>query len=511
MMSNDGRPAQPAAGPFAAVMGPLTERAGRWSRSPGVLLAAIVAAVCAVRLPSFVHGLFDPDEASIAMQGITLRNGGTLYVDVIDRKPPIPAYLYAWFFELFDSTDLRPLHALAAVALAGSAAVLALHARQRWGTRAGWWAAILIVCGAVGFVPVDGQAANFAHFALLPGSIAIVVARRGTRPAALLAGVALGLAILCRQSWAIGVIPGLVAVWFASRRRIDLLIFAGGLVATVAAVGLFVPFDAFWYWTFTSNESYVTAGTSIGELLGSLAGSTGLFVLFHITLIAFVAYTFRRRLRALAAWRDDIDLWLWLLTGLASVLTGFRFFGHYWLQVLPPAILIAAQAVPSLRLNVRRVGATVLGTSTLVVVLLGFAPGIFRDLPDPHPLASYVERHTAPDDLVMTWGKFPELHLVADRPPGGALVHSDFVTGLTGNRPAGPETLEDAAPDAREEFMESVLRSPPVLILDTSTADLREYGAYPLASVPELAEFVDAHYRSVATVEGVRVYRLNGT
>src|SRR2546430_11206096 len=31
------------------------------------------------------------------------------------------------------------------------------------------------------------------------------------------------------------------------------------------------------------------------------------------------------------------DLWLWLLSGAIAVAAGFRFFGHYYLQLLPPA------------------------------------------------------------------------------------------------------------------------------------------------------------------------------
>jgi hypothetical protein len=491
---------------YGAPSSPSPEIAKGW-RAQGVLLAGIVTMVVVVRLPSFIHQLFDPDEAAIAAQAITLRNGGTLYVDVIDRKPPIPAYIYAWFFDLLDSTDLRPLHGAAAIALAGTAAVVALEGRRRWGTSAGWWAAGLLVGGAVGFLPVDAQAANFAHFALLPGAVAVVAARRGTSRAALVAGIALGLAVLCRQSWAIGVVPGAVAVALAGRRR-DVVFFGSGLIATVAAAGIFMPFADFWYWTFASNGEYVTVGASLGSTLASLLASVGLFVLFHLTLVALVGYALHRRVRDLPAWRDDIDLWLWLVSGIVAVSTGLRFFGHYWLQILPPAVLLAGRVAPVLQSRMRRVGAAALAVSTLVVVLFGFAPAAFRKLPDPDPVAVFVKEHTSPDDVVMVWGKFPELYLAADRAPGGSLVHSDFVTGLTGNRSPGPHTLDDAPDDARRELMASLHRNPPSMILDTSTADLRDYGAYPLHSNSELTAFVKARYRHVATVDGVMIYQL---
>ncbi|MCU1352558.1 MAG: hypothetical protein JWM05_1767, partial [Acidimicrobiales bacterium] len=117
------------------------DAAGRGPRRPvAVLVLAVVALVAFVRLPSLVHQLYDPDEAAIAAQAIAIRDGGTLYVDAVDRKPPLPPYLYAASFWLTGNTDLRPLHALAALGLAGAAVVLALEARRRHGEAAGWWA-----------------------------------------------------------------------------------------------------------------------------------------------------------------------------------------------------------------------------------------------------------------------------------------------------------------------------------------------------------------------------------
>ena len=79
--------------------------------------------------------LFDPDEAAIAAQAIAVRDGGTLYVEAVDRKPPLPSLIYAAAFDATGSTDLRPLHGLAAAGLVGAALVLAFDARRRWG---GW-------------------------------------------------------------------------------------------------------------------------------------------------------------------------------------------------------------------------------------------------------------------------------------------------------------------------------------------------------------------------------------
>ncbi|HEY4376178.1 MAG TPA: hypothetical protein VGM93_03430 [Acidimicrobiales bacterium] len=480
-------------------------------RAVAGLALAIVALVAVVRLPSFVHQLYDPDEAAIAAQAISVRDGGTLYVDAADRKPPLPPLLYAASFRLTGSDDLRPLHGLAAVALAGAALVLALDTRRRHGDAAGWWAAALMVGGAVAFLPQDAQAANYAHLALLPGALAVVWARRGTWWSAPAAGVALGAAILCRQSWFIGVVPGALAVAlsFRGRGRAAVVAVAGFLaasVATVAAIGFAVPFWDFWRWTFTDNGGFVTSSVAVGRTVGAFAATVGIFVGLHLTLVALAAVAGRRRVGQAAAWRDDVDLWLWLAVGLLAVVAGFRFFGHYWLQALPPVVLLTAPVAAGLaaRWKPWAIG----GVALPAAVAFGFAwtPSTFRTLPDPRPLARYVRAHSAPGQPIWIWGSFPEVYLAADRPPGGALVHSDFVTGLSGGRAAGPATLADATPGAERQLLAELRAHPPALVIDTSTAGLRHYGHYPLRDFPALDRYLRAHYDKVALVDGSVVW-----
>ena len=80
---------------------------------------------------------------------------------------------------------------------------------------------------------------------------------------------------------------------------------------------------------------------------------------------------------------------------------------------------------------------------------------------------------TESGDPVFIWGSFPEVYWKADRPPGGGLVHSYFVTGLSGGRDAGPDTLKDATPGAEALLLRNLRDHPPALVLDTSTANLR--------------------------------------
>ena len=115
-----------------------------------------------------------------------------------------------------------------------------------------------------------------------------------------------------------------------------------------------------------------------------------------------------------------------------------------------------------------------------------------------------------PGDTVFVWGNFPEVHWRGDRPPGGALVHSDFITGRSGGREPGPETLDEATDGASTALFRSFLRHPPRLVLDTSTAAIRDYDAYPLTRFTAIHRWVQEHYELTTTIDGVEVWTRRG-
>jgi hypothetical protein len=471
-------------------------RAVRSGTAVGVGL--IVAAALVAHIPGYFHQLFDSDEGAIATMGMVIERGGTLYRDAIDRKPPISPFVYAGSFLVTGARDLRMLHVVAALCLAAAAVILAYGARKVAGPRAGWWAAGLLVAGATALRPTDAQAANFAHLALLPGCAAIVAARAGSRRSSVLAGVFVGLATLTRQTWLIGVLPASYAAWWWGGRRLGrpVLVIAG-TVATVATIGFVVPFGPFWHWTFSGDTSILGLGESQNVALrGGLA-----FELFLLGNAATLWLLTRR------GWhRDDADLWLWLGTGLIAFAVGWRFFGHYWFQVLPPLCLLAGLAADACRAQVRRMLVVVVAAPAIAAWLLAFSPHPID--PTVRAMAAYADAHTRPGDRVTVWGDAPEVYWLSGRAPGGAMVSTDFVTGKSAGRTNGPQRLADATPGARTTFLRSLRAHPPELFFDTSTAGLRQYRKYPVALVPSVDAFLRQRYRPVATVRGVRVYRL---
>jgi hypothetical protein len=479
-----------------------------WRTNSLTLCAGLGTLSFFLRAPTFVTRVFDPDEAAIGVQAMVVRAGGTLYTDIYDRKPPLPPLLYAASFSVTDSTDLRPMRVLVTLLLAGTGILVALDCLRRWGPLHAWWGGVLMIAGSMALFPADAGAANYAHFALLPGTAAIVWSRRGTLLSAVAAGVAIGVAILTRQSWLLGAVPMCISVGLHGRwRNVVPCVGAGAL--TVVTTGFYAPLGRFWEWNVTNSPGFVFASTGIWSALGRGLASVAGFAMFHPVLIAaagvgaMAGVTAIRR-RALPV---DADLWLWVASGLAGWAAGLRFFGHYWLQVVPPLVLLTVPVVARWTGRARPLAVTGMAVPALAAWVLLFVPGSFHHRPDPAELADFVTSHSTVDDRVFVWGSYPEVLLAAGRLPAGALVHTDFVVGRSGGRDDPAETLASAVPGAVDLMLESLTAHPPVLILDTSTSSHLGYGRYPTSLVPTIDRFIHDGYRQIAVVDGVTVWQ----
>jgi hypothetical protein len=325
---------------------------------------------------------------------------------------------------------------------------------------------------------------------------------------ALAAGVAIGIAILCRQSWLLGVVPACVSIGLHGRWR-NVPPFVAAAAATVVTTGLYAPLGRFWEWNVTDSPGFVFAGTSIWSALGSGLASLVGFAAFHpvVTVAIGVAAAAAAAAIKRQAVPGDVDLWLWVASGIGAWAAGLRFFGHYWLQVLPPFVLIAVPVVAGWVSRARTAGIVGVAVPAVTAWALLFIPGSFHNRPDPHDLASYVRSHTTTSDHVFVWGSYPEVLVAADRLPAGSLVHTDFVVGRSGGRTNPVKTLSSAVPAALDIMMRSLTAHPPQLILDTSTAPDLGYRSYPISLLPDLERFIDDGYEQVDVVDGVTIWQ----
>lgn len=474
------------------------------------LLPVLALLALLTRVPSFLHPLWNPDEGFLAVQARQLAAGGTLYDTVVDRKPPFLPWLYEASFALFGDDSLVPLKALAVLALFVTAALLASLARRRWGDRAGAVAGILFLLISVGMPPEDTQAAAFGLFMLPCTALAVWCA---DRRAWTCAGAAVAAAFLTKQTGGAVLLPVLWLLWTTAGakpqrtgtrtrgrslgrspgRPVALLRTALGFAVPVAAVALVTGPSRFLFWVVTGSGSYADLTGSGLHALGRGLGNALILAGACIGLLVPLL----RRPKVPGA-----DLWLWLAASAVAVLTGFHFFGHYYLQLMPPLALLATAALHALPRRWTTTALALTAATCAAFLTWGFlAPR--PELAHAQRVAEAVRARTAPTDRVLIWGMHPETYWLADRTPASRYLTAGLLTNFSGGRAGDGATVGEqyGVEGSWTHFRAELAAHPPKLIVDDSRG--KPYGP---ERIPTLRQVLRDGYERVETVDGSHVY-----
>ena len=379
-------------------------------RSTLRLFAVLLLLTAALRTPGFVVDVFNSDESFLGAQAEVINHGGKLYEEAADRKPPLVPYLYAATFALFGTTALWSVRVIAMLAVALTALFLALEARRRYGDRAAWIAGVLMVLASVAFAPQDGQAANFEIFMLPSMTAAVLLARRGR---AFSSGAAVALATLTKQTGAVTLLPVLYLVWRqrgrrGRRRRLRRFHAAVGDRRAPGRPGRVAVLDHDRERQLPRHQRAVGHDPADAGL--DDGGVRGIEPADRVDPPARVA-------RASHGRSGDTDLWLWLLSAALSVAVGLRFFGHYYLQLLPPLVLITAGVL--VRSSGRAVKRTIALAAGIAVIAagLGFLVRPFNEKAQYKPVSQYLKERAGPEDRILVWGHVPEIYWASGKRP----------------------------------------------------------------------------------------------
>ena len=458
----------------------------------GIVLLGIVFVL---HIPMFTTPVWDNDETYIATVAEVMSQGGELYVDVFDRKPPLVFLVYQGAFAVTGTTELWGPRILGVVSLAATAGLVAMFARRRYGDRAALYAGIFSALTTATLLPRDAQSANFEVF-MLPGIAAAMVLADRKRSG--WAGVALGVAACFKQTALTTLLPLAWLAWRDRRWRALVSLGTGTFAPLLVVAVVFGPRD-FVFWVFTGNEGYLDVGGDWGLVLSRMVQMTLWVALLNVALV-ILATTVWRQLRR------DADVWFWLLSGLIGAFAGLRFWGHYYWQVLPPLCVLAASALVGRPRVIARAALVV--TASIAVGAVAVAL-LDPDVPPAEPwkpIAEYVENNTEPGDRIFVWGHVSEVYWASDRLPATQLVTTGFLTGHTGGRPPDRVGMDLAVPGVWDDFMERLESESPAMILVMTDSGIRSAEHYPPEDFPRFAEFLDENYEQVDRVNGVDVY-----
>ncbi|QMU74172.1 glycosyltransferase [Streptacidiphilus sp. P02-A3a] len=468
-------------------------RSGYWTRL--VPLLAVLATV--THLPSFDRTLWNPDEGYLATEARMLAGGGILYNTVVDRKPPLLPWLYDIAFDVFGSASLWPLRVLAIGAHLATGVLLAAIARKRWGDRAGVAAGVIYLLVSIGLSPPDSQAATFEVF-MLPGTAAAFWFAENRRWGP--AGAASAVAALTKQTGGAVLLPLLWLAWRGTDRRnpegrrlrLATLLFGFGL--PVAVVALSTGARNFLFWVVTGSSGYVSADGAWLDMCERVLANSAILGAATLGLLVPLA---RRRRRL----REDADLWVWFGSSWLGVITGFHFFGHYFLQLVPPLVLLGVGAVARGAARWR----PVLAYSTLagaVFCVLGF---VWPQQSVQHAVsvAGVVAEDTTPQQSVLVWGMHPEMYWLADRKPATRYLTAGLLTNFSGGRDGRGVGVSQGVASSWKVFDSEMARQLPELVVDDS--DGAPYAPRYIAPIRAL---LAAHYDRVGQDGTTVIYRL---
>jgi 4-amino-4-deoxy-L-arabinose transferase-like glycosyltransferase len=455
---------------------------------PIVFLLAVVT-----RLPALTDRLYSNDEATYSALAARLNAGGTMYADAVDHKPPGIVFTYGTIFRLAGAYRVAAVRVLLVliVALTGLA-VGELAARLAANPRARIAGVLYVLASATGF-PDNVQAANTELALNLPltcAAISVVASAAEERVSAALAlaiaaGLLTGVAALFKYQAAIA---GAAWLWtaFSIRRRprVAAAIVAGlGVGFAAVAIALLWHYaaaghlDAFLFWGWRYNFAYIASMPLNRELARALV-RTAAIALWWAPLVVLAA---RHR-------RVDITL-VWLIAMAVAVCTGGRFFGNYYLMLLPPlAVLVAQAAVPRRTL----VAAGALAAASTIVATFWFAlrPALRLEDDRYRAVGAWVRGHSDPADRMFVWGDSAQIYVYAKRLMATRFAFVNYQTGKiwgTGADEAdAPARADLVVPRAWDELLTDLQRAPPRYVIDAAGGGLHGFGGHALARHPEV-------------------------
>lgn len=476
-------------------------------------MIAAVATIC--RIPSFLHPLVDWDEAQYASIAELLRTGGRLYgTGGVDNKPPGIYWTYEAIFALCGRYAMWAVHALALiVAIATAWLVARIAARvatERSGTLAG------IACACFGAYP-RLLGANTELFMMLPltGVMLLALQARHARrwwPHLVGCGALLVVAAGYKQTaLPTGLI--IVASVIGTPRPLVRLATAGiGLVGALAlglvAVWQLGSIHEMWHWC---------AARIVGSYWGSgwAAATWVKLVVGFGPIVACTAILWLAAARGLRGVRTasaaEKLCWLWLAISVASAAAPLRFYGHYFVQILPAVAVVggveldrawsrASWRAATLALLVVP-GTAIVAYACVVEPLTDHVGAMSPDLTAP---AAWVKDHTQPDARIFVWDTVAAIYVLADRLPASRFV--GFMRGAARDQDAPPSSSWDTSPEVWPALADDFAAHPPAVVIDASTADYLDFGRYPISRFPAVAALIARDYAACAVVERFTIY-----
>jgi hypothetical protein len=507
----------------------------------------------------FVNG----DEGVRALSAVRMLEGARLYADVVADKPPGASLFYAAVFALV-GRSMKAVHLAAIVWNFATSVVVYFIAARFYSKRVGLWAAFLFVYFSTNYFTQDTMAANTELLMALPYAASFLffmIGQRSGTPqrsayvALIVAGVLTGFAAMFKQVGVLNLgffaVYEMLEVWrhrkdarandssvINSVRRALLHLSMVG-VGFAAVIGVFIlwlismsALHEFWRNGIVLNMSYIDsepAGLWIKFGVGRGLG----YVFFNATLWTLAAWAVLHSMRE--ARRNygsdnqvrpkvllDLAVALWAAASLIGVIMSGRFFGHYFIPVLPGLSLLAARGLSLFPQALRtphymrraQVGLAILAVFFLIglvrshhrTAVLAYETvtgtrtrwsanwGMTKREEEAEIVSAFVRERIPRGEPLFIWGYAHDVYWRTGCRPASRYLTPYYIDGRFADaESAAPSSGASFRREAAANLLEDLKREKPRLILDVG-------GGFKRLEYADLVDYVYRNYRDDGTI-----------
>lgn len=445
-----------------------------------------------------------------------LLSGRVLYRDAMDTKPPLVFVHYALVFKVFGLNNVSAVKLVTLGWLGLSALVMV--ALRRALSPAGAvpvLAAPMFVLASLSGWGDDFLSSNtevLANLPILVGVWLLVLHDFDYCRLRLLAGgCALGIACLYRYQSAAALLAYASAIVLRSRefdRKLARLVWSlsGATLPALLFVVHYARIGALAdLRLLLAYQAHYARDADAGSLPVALSGvATVLAGLWPVVLLAG-RQTAAILTRPTPASRREVFQLLFAAWSVTTFFCGKRFFPHYFVQAIPPLVLLASDRLTSAPAKGFEARAMAVMVSVAVVfTAINAAYTWTREEPPAHPhLVAFVEANTASDDEVLLWHWRPQLLLESKRVFATRLLVNEVLIGRAD--PAQPRdrprTRRAGLPALWPAFLGDLASAPPKLIFDAPPGQ----SEWPLHRFSQVASLL-SRYDPCQVIDDVCVY-----
>lgn len=211
----------------------------------------------------------------------------------------------------------------------------------------------------------------------------------------------------------------------------------------------------------------------------------------------------------------------WFVLSFVPIMMGGRFYGHYFIQLYPPLVILASIGFFLLSkkpLHFFKKFILVLGLIFIPLFFQFFSlgrtltGGFDGALSYHHKIAKNIQELTEEDDSIFVWGGYSQAYYFSKRIPATRFVVVKYVfpfweMSYSKNYDFSFEKMDPVYQENFSLLMSDLIQKKPALVLDTSSSShFLSFQPFPIRSFPPLETWLEDNYELVGTIEGVSFY-----